>query len=95
MKIKEHLKQCFTSPFGNVLAITNLVLFAIGDISLFRFDGYRELLFDLNSPAVLISRVLMDPRISDLIVPPLIYLQWVFIGWLARVIARKIQPAIS
>lgn len=94
MKIKAHLKNAFTSPLGNFLAIANLILFSLGHIALSRSEAFWKLVFDLNRPAIITDWLLNGEFLVGLLLPPLIYLQWIYIGWLARVIARKIQPPI-
>lgn len=93
MKIKEHLQNAFTSPFANLLAIANLALLTfVNDPLLFRPDDYTKLICDLNAPAVIASVILTGKLGSFALIPPLVYLQWIFIGWLAKAIARQYRP---
>ena len=95
MKIKEHLQLAFTNPIGNLLAIANLAMLSLGHNLFHSFRGFGKLANDLSLPATLASFVLVGRADSNLLIPPLIYLQWIFIGWLAHMIARHIQPMSS
>jgi hypothetical protein len=92
MKIKEHVHSAFTNPVGNFLAIANLAMLALSHNLLQSVRGLGKLAKDMSFPATLASYVLVGSSDSSLIIPPLVYLQWIFIGWLAHVIARQIQP---
>lgn len=92
MKIKEHLHFAFTNPLGNLLAITNLAMLALSYNLFQSVRGFGKLANDMSFPATLASYVLVGRYDASLIIPPLVYLQWIFIGWLAHVIARQIQP---
>ena len=92
MKIKEHLKDAFTNPLGNLLAVANLAMLAFVESTLsLRPEGYDKLVCDLNGPAVVASVILTGKLTSFALIPPLVYLQWVFIGWMARRIAAAIR----
>ncbi len=92
MKIKEHLHFAFTNPLGNLLAVVNLAMMALSYNLLQSVRGFGKLANDMSFPATMASYLLVGRADSSLIIPPLIYLQWIFIGWLAHVIARQIQP---
>lgn len=92
MKIKEHLHFAFTNPIGNLLAIANLAMLALSHNWLQSVRGFGKLARDMSFPATLASYVLVGSSDSNLIIPPLVYFQWIFIGWLAHVIARQIRP---
>jgi hypothetical protein len=93
MKIKEHLHDAFKNPFANLLAIANLALLAFANHPLlFRHDAYTILICDLNAPAVIGSVILTGKLGSFALLPPLVYLQWIFIGWLAKTLARYYRP---
>ncbi|MGB7210503.1 MAG: hypothetical protein WBD27_17750 [Pyrinomonadaceae bacterium] len=92
MKIKEHLHFAFTNPVGNLLAVANLAMMALSHNLLQSVRGFGKLANDMSFPATLASYVLVGSSDSSLIIPPLVYLQWIFIGWLAHVIARQIHP---
>ena len=92
MKTKEHIILALTNPLGNLLAITNLAMLALGHGFFHSFHGLGKLADDLSMPATLTSFALVGSVDSGLILPPMVYLQWIFIGWLARIIARQLQP---
>ena len=90
MKIKEILILSFKSPFFNLLAIANLAAMAC----LISMAGYEpssparfSFIYELNGPAIVASIVLTGSMKSFLLVPPLIYLQWISIGAFAKLIA--------
>lgn len=93
MKIKEILIESFQSPFFNLLAISNLALIAmIGSYGSFQPGGFANIVCDLNRPAILTSIVLMRSFDSAAAVPPLVYLQWIFIGAFAKFVAFHFRP---
>ena len=92
MKIKETLIESFKSPFFNLLAIVNLSLMAL----LVSNAGYNpgtstSFVYELNGPAIVASVLFTGSLRSFLLVPPLIYLQWISIGLLAKLIASHIS----
>ena len=95
MKIKEHLQLAFTNPLGNLLAIANLAMIAVSDNHWFWFHPKPRFLVDINLPAIGASMFLMGGISAGTILPPIVYLQWIFIGWLARVISRQYQPELA
>jgi len=94
MKIKELAIQSFTNPFGNILAITSLAMFSLGQNQLFWSQGWEKLANDLNAPAILIASILIG-KSAGLVLPPLIYLQWIFIGGFAKAMAREIKSEVD
>ena len=93
MKIKEILIESFKSPFFNLLAIANLILFAIVVTASFpALTQTGRLTMALNLPALAAARIFAGPLYqSFVLVPPLVYLQWIFIGAFARLIASRIE----
>lgn len=96
MKIKELVIESFTSPFINLLAIANLVMLAfIEAFQIGRPSDFIQLFRDLNAPALITSVVLTRSMASFALIPPLVYLQWIFIGAFAKFIAFHIKPKIA
>lgn len=95
MRIKEILIESFKSPFFNLLAIANLILIATAfTIPLSTPAG--KLAAILNLPAFAAARIMAGPLYhSFAIVPPLVYLQWIFIGVFAKLIASRIKPRVD
>ena len=95
MKIEQHIKAAFTSPLGNILAVANLAMLAIaGSFQLARgYNDFAALVHDLNAPAMAASIFLTRSFEMTLLVPVLIYLQWIFIAGFAKFIATAIKPA--
>lgn len=93
MKIKESLIESFKCPFFNSLAIANLILFAMLVAASFaELTSAGRLTIVLNLPALLIARILEGPlHQSSVLVPPLVYLQWIFIGAFAKLIAARLE----
>ncbi|MBK9154452.1 MAG: hypothetical protein IPM25_09600 [Chloracidobacterium sp.] len=96
MKIKEILVESFKSPLFNLLAIANLILIAFSVSILpteIALTPFSKLAISLNLPALVSTRILVS-RPSDMFyfVPPLVYLQWIFIGALAKSIACFLKP---
>ncbi len=92
MKIKEILIESFKSPFLNLLAIVNLSLMAF----LVSNSGYNpststSVIYELNGPAIIASIILTGSMKSFILVPPLIYLQWISIGIFAKLVASQIK----
>lgn len=96
MKIKEILIESFKSPFFNLLAIANLAMVAmIGPFGAFQPSAIADTVCDLNRPAIIASIILTRSMTSAVIIPPLIYLQWIFIGAFARFISVHARPTID
>jgi hypothetical protein len=92
MKIRKLAIDSFTDPFANLLAIANLVMVALaGTFALFRTSPFIEVIRDLNAPAIVASVVLTRSMTSFILIPPLIYLQWIFIGGFAKFLAAKLK----
>jgi hypothetical protein len=98
MKIKEILIESFKSPFFNLLAIANLSLITLAGSFPFRgtISGGMEplirLITAINLPALAASWLLVPrPFRTFLLVPPLVYLQWIFIRAFAKMIAYHIR----
>lgn len=96
MKIKEILVESFKSPLFNLLAIANLIMIAFSvtvSFPLIVFTPFTKLVISLNLPALASSRVLAE-QYSDMFIfiPPLVYLQWIMIGTLAKLIASRWKP---
>lgn len=94
MRIKESLIKSFKSPFFNLLAIANLILIAmVFSVPFPTFTTVGSVTFALNLPALAVSRILTGPLLQNFIlVPPLVYLQWILIGAFAKLIASKCSP---
>lgn len=96
MRIKETLIESLKSPFVNLLAIANLSMMAlIGSYESFQPGAFADLVCDLNRPAIIASVILMRSMDSALLVPPLIYLQWIFIGAFAKFVAFHATPSVT
>lgn len=96
MRIKEILIESFRSPFANLLAIANLTMMAlVGSYASFRPGGYADLVCDLNLPAILASMILMRSTDAAALVPPLIYLQWIFIAAFAKFVSYHARPRFN
>lgn len=95
MKIKEILIESFKNPFFNLLAIGNLVLISITFADAYiAWTPLTRLTIALNLPALVLSRILSGPIYQTFaLVPPLIYLQWIFIGAFAKFVASRTRPA--
>lgn len=92
MKIKEILVESFKSPFFNLLAIGNLILIATA-FAIPPMAPKSTLTIALSLPALIVSRILAGPLYqSFVLVPLLIYLQWIFIGAFAKLIAYHVKP---
>ena len=92
MRIKELLVESFKSPFLNLLAIVNLSLMAF----LVSNAGYNHststsVIYELNGPAIIASIILTGSMKSFILVPPLIYLQWISIGIFDKLVASQIK----
>lgn len=93
MKIKEILIESFKSPFVNLLAISNLVMLALIEaFQVGRLSESVQIFRDLNAPALVVSFVLTRSMASFALIPPLVYLQWIFIGAFAKFAASLIKP---
>ncbi len=91
MKMREFLKQSFTNPLGNFLALTNLMMLISVEIHV---TGIGEkFISDLNRPAIVASQLIGGEFTAGLFVLQLVYLQWIFIGGIAKFIALTIRPA--
>lgn len=86
--------RIFDNKLGNVLALSNLALFVLADVLPPARVEALELLTKLNSPALLVERFLVGEFAMGVITWPLIYLQWLSIGytskWAAGIIERKL-----
>jgi hypothetical protein len=94
MKIKEILIESFKSPFFNLLAIANLILIATAFSDSFPALTPRgTFAMALNLPALVASRIIAGPlHQSFALVPPLVYLQWIFIGAFAKFVGLLAKP---
>ncbi len=93
MKIKEILIESFRSPFVNLLAISNLAMLAIIEaFEIGRLHDSVQIFRDLNAPALVVSFVVTRSMASFVLIPPLVYLQWIFIGAFAKLIASHLKP---
>lgn len=99
MKIKEILVESFKSPFFNLLAIANLCLVSITfamSSPVFMMSRLSGLAIALNLPALAASWLLTPrPFRAFALVPPAVYLQWIFIGAFAKFIASRMRPPIA
>jgi hypothetical protein len=71
MKIRQLLEESFTNPFGNVLAIANLVMLFRAELS---SGAYGKLVSDLNRPAIIMSQLIGGEFTAGLFIVQLIYL---------------------
>ncbi len=94
MRIKEILIQTFTTPFANLVAIANLSMFAVvGAFGLVHdHSEFAALVHKLNAPAFIASVIVTGSFKMTLLVPLLIYLQWIFIGAFAKFVAFHMRP---
>lgn len=92
MKIKEILIESFRSPFVNLLAISNLVMLALIEAFEIGLHDTVQIFRDLNAPALVVSFVVTRSMASFVLIPPLVYLQWIFIGAFAKLIASHLKP---
>lgn len=96
MKIKEILIESFKSPFFNLLAIANLSLMAvIVSTTGFNLNAQTNFVYELNAPAIVFSVLLTGSMKSFILIPPLIYLQWISIGALAKFAALLSRPPLD
>lgn len=93
MKMKEILIESFKSPFFNLLAIANLAMLAgIEAFQIGRLSDTVQIFRDLNAPALVASFLFTRSMASFALIPPLVYLQWIFIGAFAKLIASHLKP---
>lgn len=96
MRIKEILIASFKSSLANLLAIANLSMMAIVlSYRPARSSAIVELFYDLNVPAMITSIIMMRSFDSDLLLPPLIYLQWIAIVAFAKFVAFHAKSSVD
>ena len=107
-EMREFVKDFFTNRFGNVLAIINFVVITFNRNGISERLGLENLelfTFIVNLPARVASLIMLEIFVSpkrfalrfdvnyySLETLLFVYLQWLFIGWMAKAIARRIQP---
>lgn len=108
--MQNFLRSLFTNRFGLILAITNLVLIAFSRsraLSLLGMHGSEAMVFLVNMPARVVSMIFsalflvpvtsrysnVDYFTLDMLV--FVFLQWLFIGWLAQRIAKALGSGAS
>lgn len=96
MKIKEILVESFKSPAFNILAIVNLAVITLTATASLPFlitNPVSKLAILVNLPAFVAARILVSRTTEAFaFIPPFIYLQWIFIGALAKLIASQWKP---
>ncbi len=94
MKIKEILIESFKSPFANLLAIANISMFAIVEsLPLSRgHNSFTMLVHQANAPAILAAIGITGSNEMSVLMPPLIYMQWIFVAAFARSIRFYVAP---
>ena len=94
-KIRDALSSIVRNPTGQTLALSQLWILALVKIAAGQFPAIATPLlkyeFFQNLPAIMLDRLLMGEFLIGIITLPLIYLQWILIGWVANVTAIKIQ----
>ena len=85
MRIKEFLKLSFNSQLGNMLAAANLMMVFGREAGAAYLN--HKFIFDLNRPAYLLPQILWGDLPAPLAILPLVYLQWILIGGIARTLA--------
>ncbi len=86
MKIKEILVESFKSPYANLLAIVNVIMFVIVE-SLPLSRGHNSitmLVHQANAPAILASIGITGSNEMSFFIPPLVYLQWILVVAFAK-----------
>ena len=110
--MRKFITELFTNRFGIVLAALNLCSIAANPSALFNYPRglFTRLFFSLNSPALLATGIVYE--IAREFLPPLSHaakealafgsiafftvLQWLFIAWIAKTLAARIQrPNLS
>ena len=90
MRIKEFLKLSFNSQLGNMLAAANLMM-VLGREAGAAYLNHK-FIFDLNRPAYLITQMFWDGLPAAVTIVPLVYIQWLLIGGIARKLADRSRP---
>lgn len=86
MKIREILIESLKSPFANLLAVANLTMLVIVE-SLPLSRGHNSLtmlVHQANAPAILASIGITGSNEMSLVMPPLVYLQWILVVAFAK-----------
>jgi hypothetical protein len=107
--MQNFLRSLFTNRFGLTLAIANLALIAFsrsGIFSLLGLENSEAMVFLVNMPARLVSMIFtslfigrVTSRFSDVDFFTLdmlifVFLQWLFVGWLAQAISKAIRGRV-
>lgn len=106
--MKNFIKSFFGNRLGNTFAIAVFIVITFNQSGICERLGLNSLQFPtfiINIPAWLASAIFFEIFVRhanhlansnlnhySLITLFFVYLQWVFIGWMAGTIARKIQP---
>lgn len=105
--MQNFLRSLFTNRFGLTLAIINLAIITFvrsGAATLLGMEQFKNLVFMVNLPARVIS-VMFTAAVFEPMWPGggsyityypldmliLVFLQWLFIGWLAQKIASAVR----
>jgi hypothetical protein len=105
--MRNFIHSLFSNRLGNILAIINFSLLAISQSAVVPMWPFLrrlpKILFLVNLPARMAPGSIFWLIMPEVVIPRpvtgdgfdvlvLMYLQWVFIGWLAHQIAGAIQP---
>lgn len=109
--MKNFVKGLITNRFGIVLATLNLCYFASNGLTGINhpFSNFDKMVLIQNVPAIFFAFIplqflkflfptsyrFLDREFGFIILLFFVTLQWLFIGWMAKAIARRIQPKIS
>ena len=109
--MKNLVKGMITNRFGIVLATLNLCYFLSGSYihNGFAYTGLDKIMILTNSPGIVLAiissrfaeflfqgvRTHGGARFSIVLMIFFVTLQWLFIGWAAKAIARRFQPKLS
>ena len=104
--MKKFIVNLFSNRFGIVLAALNLCYFA-SKVNNFTASPFRKIFVSLHFPAaaltifslefvkVFVHKIspLAEATLENVFFAAFIVLQWLFIAWIAKTIARKFRPA--
>ena len=110
-EMKEFIKNLFSNRFGIILATLNLCYFLSNSYIYngYIHNGFEKIMVMTNFPALLLAIVSSKfvgalfqnisthggARFSIVLMMFFVTLQWLFIGWLSKTIARKIESRRS
>jgi uncharacterized membrane protein YfcA len=106
--MKNFIVNLLSNRFGIVLAALNLCYFVSNSFTAYAhhsFNNFDKIILSLNLPAAVLTVILL--WFLEFLFPPsylfldclgfgilffFVALQWLFIGWTAKAIARRIRP---